>query len=169
MEEEKHLVYLFDSNKVKPIDYIRDNTDYLSKFNEEDIKDIKADYYNKLYILLNNGLLYWDNGEVIENVDYIYQMDYVELFAVTYDKRIICLNNKVFQEYFGNIKYDRVITYLFGIVALYKGEVKITLNFETGSSIDYHNFIDVSDIGVDDKNDVVYVKKNGKWIKLFKN
>lgn len=168
MEEEKHLAYLFDSNKVKPIDYVRNNTDYLSKFKEEDIKDIKADYHNKLYILLNNGLLYWDNGDVIENVDYIYQMDYVELFAVTYDKRIICLNNKVFQEYFGDIKYDSIITYLFGIVALYNGEVKITLDFEASASIDYHNFIGVSEIGVDDNNDEVYVKKNGKWIKLFK-
>ncbi len=166
--EENHLASLFDNGKIKPIDYIKDNTNYLSKFNEEDIKDIKADCHNKLYILLKNGDLYFEN-EIIKDINYLYQMDYLEIFAITNDKKIICLNNEKFQEYFNDIRYDKVITYLFGIVALYKGEVKIALNYEVSSCINFQNFMNVEDIGVDDNDNEVYVKKNGKWIKLFIN
>ncbi len=85
--EENHLASLFDSGKIKPIDYIKDNTNYLSKFNEEDIKDIKGDCHNRLYILLKNGDLYFDN-EIIKDINYLYQMDYLEIFAITNDKKI---------------------------------------------------------------------------------
>lgn len=164
--EENHLASLFDSGKIKPIDYIKNNTDYLSKFNKEDISEIKADWNNRLYILLKNGDLYFNN-EVIKNINYLHQMSFSEIFAITNNKKIICLNNEKFQEYFSDIQYEKIITYLFGIVALYKGEVKIALDFEGDSCINIQNFINVEDIGIDDNENEVYVKKNGKWIKLF--
>lgn len=58
MKSEDKIYHLKDRKEI--INYIRINTKVLDNFKDEEIKQIESDYYNRIYVLLNNGNL-WKN------------------------------------------------------------------------------------------------------------
>lgn len=58
MKSEDKIYHLKDRKEI--INYIRTNTKVLDNFKDEEIKQIESDYYNRIYVLLNNGNL-WKN------------------------------------------------------------------------------------------------------------
>lgn len=153
---------------ITPIDYVKESTNYLSRFKEDDIVSVCGDMYNNLYILLSNGNLYVsDKKEPIKNVKALVSLSYShkDIVAITNDNRIIWFNNDEYQSYFSDTSYDKVIAYNCGVVALKDGVLKVVCSM-FNLIIDYNDFIDVEDIKLVD-NEKVLIKKNGKWKKLL--
>ena len=135
------------------------------------MKQIETDYYNNIYVLLDNGYLL-ENGELQDNdIDRLYMVNGFSLYKITNDNIIkpiddvyksdldIYLNNE-------DYKYKKIISDPLYLVALTEeGTIKSSALSGIPIGIIPENFVGVDDIFIKDDN--VYIIKQGKEISLY--
>ena len=158
-------------------DYIKYQTDGLKNINEKDVKQIETDYYNKVFVLLNNGNLYMD-GELIDSkISKIYMFDGMHLYKITEDNKIIpiyeddIMDNR--DKYLNNENcyYKKIVTSTLHIVALTEdGNIRALHGLPTGLGIEPENFKDVEDVMIVQETkdiEVPYIFKNKEYKPLY--
>lgn len=168
---------IYNMPEDERMDYIRYQTDGLKNIEEKDIKQIETDYYNKIFVLLNNGNLYRD-GELIDNkISKIYMFDGQHLYKITEENKIRpiyeddiwdnidkYLNNN-------NCSYKKIVTTTFHIVALTAdGIVRAIHGLPTGLGIEAENFKNVEDISIVQETkgiEIPYIFKNNTYKPLY--
>lgn len=142
-----------------------------------DIKQIEIDYYNKVFILLNNGNLY-RNGELIDNkICKIYMFDGQHLYKITEENKIRPIyeddiwDNKDKYLNNNNCSYKKIVTSTLHIVALtVDGNVIAIHGLPTGLGIEPENFKNVEDISIVKESkdiEVPYIFKNKTYKPLY--
>lgn len=138
------------SDEKKRLDYIRNNTNGFQGLNEEEIKQVETNYYNDVFVVLNDGTLYFNGNLIDGNIDRIWMCNGCRLFAISRDNEIKPLQNWTsFSKYLNNdnCKYKKIITNVLHLVALTEeGKVIATTIDPCGFGIIPDNFIDVDDI-----------------------
>ena len=168
---------IYNMPEDEKMDYIRYQTNGLNNIEEKDIKQIETDYYNKVFVLLENGNLYRD-GELIDNkISKIYMFDGQHLYKITEENKIRpiyeddiwdnidkYLNNN-------NCSYKKIVTSTLHIVALTTdGDVIAIHGLPTGLGIEPENFKNVEDISIVKESkdiEVPYIFKNNAYKPLY--
>ena len=168
---------IYNMPEDERMDYIKYQTDGLTNIEENDIKQIETDYYNKVFVLLNNGNLYRD-GDLIDNkICKIHMFDGMHLYKITEDNKIKpiyeddimdnidkYLNNE-------NCSYKKIVTSTLHIVALTTdGNVRAIHGLPTGLGIEPENFKNVEDISIVEETkdiEVPYIFKNKEYKPLY--
>ena len=171
LEEKEDDLKIYNIFGIKRIFYIKKYTNGLNNINLKYVKQIETDYYNNIYVLLDNGYLL-ENGELQDNdIDRLYMVNGFSLYKITNDNIIkpiddvyksdldIYLNNE-------DYKYKKIISDPLYLVAL-TGEGTIKSSALSGIPIGIipENFVGVDDIFIKDDN--VYIIKQGKEISLY--
>lgn len=168
---------IYNMPEDERMDYIRYQTDGLTNIEEKDIKQIETDYYNKVFVLLNNGNLYRDGEQIDNKINKIYMFDGKHLYKITEDNKIRpiyeddiwdnidkYLNNN-------NCSYKKIVTSILHIVALtIDGEIRAIHGLPTGLGIEPENFKNVEDISIVQETkdiEVPYIFKNKEYKLLY--
>lgn len=169
-ENKDFKIYCIADEKER-IDYIQNNTNALNYINLAEVKQIETDYYNKVYVLLNNGNIYIDNTYFVSDISSIYCVSGLNIYLITNDNRILPIKDVVYWDnldfYLNNNyeKYKKILTHELFLTAL-TGEKKViavTKLIEHGTIPE--NFFDVDDIlSIDEEP---YIIKNNKTIPLY--
>lgn len=171
LEEKEDDLKIYNIFGIKKIFYIKKYTNGLNNINLKYVKQIETDYYNNIYVLLDNGYLL-ENGELQDNdIDRLYMVNGFSLYKITNDNIIkpiddvyksdldIYLNNE-------DYKYKKIISDLLYLVALTEeGTIKSSALSGIPIGIIPENFVGVDDIFIKDDN--VYIIKQGKEISLY--
>lgn len=171
LEEKEDDLKIYNIFGIKRIFYIKKYTNGLNNINLKYVKQIETDYYNNIYVLLDNGYLL-ENGELQDNdIDRLYMVNGFSLYKITNDNIIkpiddvyksdldIYLNNE-------DYKYKKIISDLLYLVALTEeGTIKSSALSGIPIGIIPENFVGVDDIFIKDDN--VYIIKQGKEISLY--
>lgn len=168
MKNEDKIYHLKDRKEI--INYIRTNTKVLDNFKDEEIKQIESDYYNRIYVLLNNGNLYKGYDFYKSNVDRIWMLDAFNLYFITKENQVFTLTNfdKDMDAYLNNnnCKFKKIIYNTLTFVALtFDGKVISTTCDPSGFGIIPENFLNIDDILFIEE--IPYIIKNNKLLKLF--
>ncbi len=167
---------IYNMSDEERMDYIRYYTNGLKGIPEKNIKQIETDFYDNVFVLTLDGILY-ENGELIDgNIEQLYMFDGLHLYKVTDDNRIrpieenkkwddidIYLNNK-------DCSYKKILMSTMNIVALTK-EGNVRASHQYPICVIPENYIGVQDIKIEeiDGLDMPYVYKKNKYIKLYYN
>ena len=171
LEEKEDDLKIYNIFGIKRIFYIKKYTNGLNNINLKYVKQIETDYYNNIYVLLDNGYLL-ENGELQDNdIDRLYMVNGFSLYKITNDNIIkpiddvyksdldIYLNNE-------DYKYKKIISDPIYLVALTEeGTIKSSALSGIPIGIIPENFVGVDDIFIKDDN--VYIIKQGKEISLY--
>ena len=171
LEEKEDDLKIYNIFGIKRIFYIKKYTNGLNNINLKYVKQIETDYYNNIYVLLDNGYLL-ENGELQDNdIDRLYMVNGFSLYKITNDNIIkpiddvyksdldIYLNNE-------DYKYKKIISDPLYLVALTEeGTIKSSALSGIPIGIIPENFVGVDDIFIKDDN--VYIIKQGKEISLY--
>ena len=171
LEEKEDDLKIYNIFGIKRIFYIKKYTNGLNNINLKYVKQIETDYYNNIYVLLDNGYLL-ENGELQDNdIDRLYMANGFSLYKITNDNIIkpiddvyksdldIYLNNE-------DYKYKKIISDPLYLVALTEeGTIKSRALSGIPIGIIPENFVGVDDIFIKDDN--VYIIKQGKEISLY--
>ena len=171
LEEKEDDLKIYNIDGIKRIFYIKKYTNGLNNINLKYVKQIETDYYNNIYVLLDNGYLL-ENGELQDNdIDRLYMVNGFSLYKITNDNIIkpiddvyksdldIYLNNE-------DYKYKKIISDPLYLVALTEeGTIKSSALSGIPIGIIPENFVGVDDIFIKDDN--VYIIKQGKEISLY--
>lgn len=171
LEEKEDDLKIYNIFGIKRIFYIKKYTNGLNNINLKYVKQIETDYYNNIYVLLDNGYLL-ENGELQDNdIDRLYMVNGFSLYKITNDNIIkpiddvyksdldIYLNNE-------DYKYKKIISAPLYLVALTEeGTIKSSALSGIPIGIIPENFVGVDDIFIKDDN--VYIIKQGKEISLY--
>lgn len=171
LEEKEDDLKIYNIDGIKRIFYIKKYTNGLNNINLKYVKQIETDYYNNIYVLLDNGYLL-ENGELQDNdIDRLYMVNGFSLYKITNDNIIkpiddvyksdldIYLNNE-------DYKYKKIISDSLYLVALTEeGTIKSSALSGIPIGIIPENFVGVDDIFIKDDN--VYIIKQGKEISLY--
>ena len=171
LEEKEDDLKIYNIFGIKRIFYIKKYTNGLNNINLKYVKQIETDYYNNIYVLLDNGYLL-ENGELQDNdIDRLYMVNGFSLYKITNDNIIkpiddvyksdldIYLNNE-------DYKYKKIISDPLYLVALTEEEtIKSSALSGIPIGIIPENFVGVDDIFIKDDN--VYIIKQGKEISLY--
>ena len=171
LEEKEDDLKIYNIFGIKRIFYIKKYTNGLNNINLKYVKQIETDYYNNIYVLLDNGYLL-ENGELQDNdIDRLYMVNGFSLYKITNDNIIkpiddvyksdldIYLNNE-------DYKYKKIISDPIYLVALTEeGTIKSSALSGIPIGIIPENFVGVDDIFI--KEDNVYIIKQGKEISLY--
>lgn len=171
LEEKEDDLKIYNIFGIKRIFYIKKYTNGLNNINLKYVKQIETDYYNNMYVLLDNGYLL-ENGELQDNdIDRLYMVNGFSLYKITNDNIIkpiddvyksdldIYLNNE-------DYKYKKIISDPLYLVALTEeGTIKSSALSGIPIGIIPENFVGVDDIFIKDDN--VYIIKQGKEISLY--
>ena len=171
LEEKEDDLKIYNIDGIKRIFYIKKYTNGLNNINLKYVKQIETDYYNNIYVLLDNGYLL-ENGELQDNdIDRLYMVNGFSLYKITNDNIIkpiddvyksdldIYLNNE-------DYKYKKIISDPIYLVALTEeGTIKSSALSGIPIGIIPENFVGVDDIFIKDDN--VYIIKQGKEISLY--
>ena len=171
LEEKEDDLKIYNIDGIKRIFYIKKYTNGLNNINLKYVKQIETDYYNNIYVLLDNGYLL-ENGELQDNdIDRLYMVNGFSLYKITNDNIIkpiddvyksdldIYLNNE-------DYKYKKIISAPIYLVALTEeGAIKSSALSGIPIGIIPENFVGVDDIFIKDDN--VYIIKQGKEISLY--
>lgn len=171
LEEKEEDLKIYNIDGIKRIFYIKKYTNGLNNINLKYVKQIETDYYNNIYVLLDNGYLL-ENGELQDNdIDRLYMVNGFSLYKITNDNIIkpiddvyksdldIYLNNE-------DYKYKKIISDPIYLVALTEeGTIKSSALSGIPIGIIPENFVGVDDIFIKDDN--VYIIKQGKEISLY--
>ena len=112
IDKVSNKIYLIEDENER-LKYIKNNTNGLKGIDIEEVKQIETDYYNNVYVLLNNGYLF-ENGELIEgDINNIHFLDGLNIYAFTNKNQIIPINRN--KEEWTNLDY-----YLYNDNCLYK-------------------------------------------------
>ena len=88
LEEKEDDLKIYNIDGIKRIFYIKKYTNGLNNINLKYVKQIETDYYNKVFVLLNNGNLYRDGDLIDNNICKIYMLDGMHLYKITEDNKI---------------------------------------------------------------------------------
>ena len=171
LEEKEDDLKIYNIFGIKRIFYIKKYTNGLNNINLKYVKQIETDYYNNIYVLLDNGYLL-ENGELQDNdIDRLYMVNGFSLYKITNDNIIkpiddvyksdldIYLNNE-------DYKYKKIISDPLYLVALTEEEtIKSSALSGIPIGIIPENFVGVDDIFI--KEDKPYIIKQGKEISLY--
>ena len=155
IDKVSNKIYLIEDENER-LKYIKNNTNGLKGIDIEEVKQIETDYYNNVYVLLKNGYLF-ENGELIEGeINNIYFLNGLNIYAFTNKNQIIPINrNKEewtkldYYLYNNNCSYKKIITDVLYIVALTKeGRVISTNSNPSGLGVIPENFLNVDDIKI---------------------
>lgn len=174
MENEQKIYNMPEEERM---DYIRNFTNGLKDIDENDVKQIETDYYNKVFVLLNNGNLYID-GELIDNkIKQIYMLDGMRLYKISEENIIKPIyGDDIFDDmdkYINNsnCSYKKVVTTTLNLVALTEeGQIKALCGISTGFGIEPENFKNVEDIVIIQETEdveVPYILKNNEYRPLY--
>lgn len=172
LEETEDDLKIYSIDGIKRIFYIKKYTNGLNNINLKYVKQIETDYYNKVFVLLNNGNLYRDGDLIDNNICKIYMLDGMHLYKITEDNKIKPIYEDDIMDnidkYLNNedYKYKKIISDPLYLVALTEeGTIKSSALSGIPIGIIPENFVGVDDIFIKDDN--VYIIKQGKEISLY--
>ena len=172
LEEKEDDLKIYNIDGIKRIFYIKKYTNGLNNINLKYVKQIETDYYNKVFVLLNNGNLYRDGDLIDNNICKIYMLDGMHLYKITEDNKIKPIYEDDIMDnidkYLNNedYKYKKIISDSLYLVALTEeGTIKSSALSGIPIGIIPENFVGVDDIFIKDDN--VYIIKQGKEISLY--
>ena len=172
LEEKEDDLKIYNIDGIKRIFYIKKYTNGLNNINLKYVKQIETDYYNKVFVLLNNGNLYRDGDLIDNNICKIYMLDGMHLYKITEDNKIKPIYEDDIMDnidkYLNNedYKYKKIISDPLYLVALTEeGTIKSSVLSGIPIGIIPENFVGVDDIFIKDDN--VYIIKQGKEISLY--
>lgn len=172
LEEKEDDLKIYNIDGIKRIFYIKKYTNGLNNINLKYVKQIETDYYNKVFVLLNNGNLYRDGDLIDNNICKIYMLDGMHLYKITEDNKIKPIYEDDIMDnidkYLNNedYKYKKIISDPLYLVALTEeGTIKSSVLSGIPIGIIPENFVGVDDIFIKDDN--VYIIKQGKEITLY--
>ncbi len=172
LEEKEDDLKIYNIDGIKRIFYIKKYTNGLNNINLKYVKQIETDYYNKVFVLLNNGNLYRDGDLIDNNICKIYMLDGMHLYKITEDNKIKPIYEDDIMDnidkYLNNedYKYKKIISDSLYLVALTEeGTIKSSVLSGIPIGIIPENFVGVDDIFI--KEDKPYIIKQGKEIPLY--
>lgn len=172
LEEKEDDLKIYNIDGIKRIFYIKKYTNGLNNINLKYVKQIETDYYNKVFVLLNNGNLYRDGDLIDNNICKIYMLDGMHLYKITEDNKIKPIYEDDIMDnidkYLNNedYKYKKIISDSLYLVALTEeGTIKSSALSGIPIGIIPENFVGVDDIFI--KEDKPYIIKQGKEIPLY--
>jgi len=150
---------------------IKKYTSYLNNISEEEVKDIKVSAYGEIVTLLNDGTLYINDENKLENIKTIHYINSHTICAISKDNVITVLTKKGICniDYLNNnnYQYKKILVTEFGIAALTHEGVVIYFGDISSSIIDHTRFIDIDDIDYEEDSGGITVIKKGKKYSLF--
>lgn len=172
LEETEDDLKIYSIDGIKRIFYIKKYTNGLNNINLKYVKQIETDYYNKVFVLLNNGNLYRDGDLIDNNICKIYMLDGMHLYKITEDNKIKPIYEDDIMDnidkYLNNedYKYKKIISDSLYLVALTEeGTIKSIVLSGIPIGIIPENFVGVDDIFI--KEDKPYIIKQGKEIPVY--
>ena len=155
---------LFDYNLKQAYDFVKENTDYLDDILINDVRDIQFSLYGNVIVLLSNGDVILDGNNVLSNVKLLSFRNGYVIFAISNDRIIRCLTSNIAHALFMN-NYDStykkiLVTPLVMVALTNDGDIKFYGDI-LDTTIDYHRFKDIEDIGYVEKNNDIVVIKDG--------
>lgn len=154
------------------LDYIINNTTVLNGIDLNDVKQIESDFYNNVYVLLENGNLHINNTYYTNKIMEIYFLNGHDLYLITEDKKILPLKKQ--NEWKGldfylnnnNISYKKILSSPLYLTALTEQKTIVSTHADcTGVGVKFENFINVEDIiYIDEKP---YIVKNNQTMPLY--
>ena len=167
---EEFKIYSLDN--MEKIYYIKNYTNGLDNINLKEVKQIETDFYNNVYVLLENGNIYINGSLEDVGIEKIYMIDGFHIYMITTDNKIIPLGEKEewskldFYLYNNSSSYKKVVTDVLHIAGLTKDKRVISAYCNPcGIGVDPENFINVDDILI--KDEKIYIIKAGETKPLY--
>lgn len=162
---------LYDYNLKQAYDLVKEHTDYLVDIN--DVKDIQFSLYGNVIILLSNGDVILDGNDVLSNIKLLSFRNGYVIFAISNDRIIRCLTSNSNHALFMNNNdstYKKILVTPLVVVALTNdGDIKFYGDI-LDTTIDYHRFMDIEDVGyVEENNDIVVIKDGLPYSLLYEH
>lgn len=171
-DEELNEFKIYNLDIVEKIYYIKNYTNGLNNIDLKEVKQIETDFYNNIYVILDNGNLYI-NGVLNKNkVDKIHIIDGFHLYQITTENQIIPCSE---EDSWSNLdfylcnnynSYKKVVTtplYIAGLTT--EGQVISAHCNPCGIGVEPENFCNIDNILTVDEE--VYVVKNGVTKPLY--
>lgn len=164
---------LYDYNLKQAYDLVKEHTDYLDDILINDVKDIQFSLYGNVIILLSNGDVILDGNNVLSNIKLLSFRNGYVIFAISNDRIIRCLTSNIAHALFMN-NYDStykkiLVTPLVMVALTNDGDIKFYGDI-LDTTIDYHRFMDIEDVGyVEENNDIVVIKDGLPYSLLYEH
>lgn len=164
---------LFDYNLKQAYDFVKENTGYLDEILINDVRDIQFSLYGNVIILLSNGDVILDGNNVLSNIKLLSFRNGYVIFAISNDRIIRCLTSNIAHALFMN-NYDStykkiLVTPLVMVALTNDGDIKFYGDI-LDTTIDYHRFMDIEDVGyVEENNDIVVIKDGLPYSLLYEH
>lgn len=149
-------------------EYVNNTTSVWGDINKQNIKQIEAVFENDVYVLLTDGKLYENGKQILDKVSELWCMNICYLFAITNDNYVYSIQDNIYKDYIGNIKYKKIVKSGLDLLALtYSNKVKSLTSCPEFIGIEPENFVDVEDISITGELGTPFIIKNGKKIPLY--
>lgn len=164
---------LYDYNLKQAYDLVKEHSDYLDDILINDVKDIQFSLYGNVIILLSNGDVILDGNDVLSNIKLLSFRNGYVIFAISNDRIIRCLTSNIAHALFMN-NYDStykkiLVTPLVMVALTNDGDIKFYGDI-LDTTIDYHRFMDIEDVGyVEENNDIVVIKDGLPYSLLYEH
>lgn len=164
---------LYDYNLKQAYDLVKEHTDYLDGILINDVRDIKFSLYGNVIILLNKGDVILDGKKVLANIKLLSFRNGYVILAISNDRIIRCLTSNSAHTLFMNNNdstYKKILVTPLVVVALTnEGDIKFYGDI-LDTTIDYHRFIGIEDIGyVEENSDIVIIKDDLPYSLLYEH
>lgn len=168
----------FDDFKIYHLDvkekiyYIKNYTEGLNNINLKEVKQIETDFYNNVYVLLENGDVYINSILDDVKIDKLHMLDGFHIYKITKNNKIIPFgemedwSNLDFYLYNNLNSYKKILLDPLYIVGLTDDKRVISAYCNpSGIGIKPDNFINVDDILTIDES--IYIVKNEETKPLY--
>lgn len=164
---------LFDYNLKQAYDFVKENTDYLDDILINDVRDIQFSLYGNVIILLSNGDVILDGNNVLSNIKFLSFRNGYVIFAISNDRIIRCLTSNIahalFMDNYDSTYKKILVTPLVMVALTNEGDIKFYGDI-LDTTIDYHRFKDIEDIGyAKENNDIVVIKDGLPYSLLYEH
>lgn len=164
---------LFDYNLKQSYDFVKEHTNYLDGISINNVIDIQFSLYGNVIILLSNGDVILDGNNVLSNIKLLSFRNGYVIFAISNDRIIRCLTSNSAHTLFMNNNdstYKKILVTPLVVVALTnEGDIKFYGDI-LDTTIDYHRFIGIEDIGyVEENSDIVIIKDDLPYSLLYEH
>ncbi len=163
---------IYNLNKLEQIYYIKEHTNFFKGISLKDIIQLKVDFWDNVYMLLDNGTFYINGNFNVSKVNEIVLLDGFHLYKITNDNKIFPLkeleewDNTDFYLYNDFNSYKKILTNNFYITGLTEDGNIISVHIDVNlTGIEPNNFINVDDILRIDEE--VHIIKNGETKPLY--
>ena len=82
---------IYNLNKLEQIYYIKEHTNFFKGISLKDIIQLKVDFWDNVYMLLDNGTFYINGNFNVSKVNEIVLLDGFHLYKITNDNKIFHL------------------------------------------------------------------------------